>query len=52
MIRPQRVNNSLPVPDENAAQQFELELKWCIQQLEGALSSNNLNPRQGMFVYL
>ncbi|KAJ9595758.1 hypothetical protein L9F63_013077 [Diploptera punctata] len=39
-------NNCLPEPDDNAAQQFELELKWCIQQLEGVLSANKMNSRQ------
>lgn len=33
--------------DRNTVQQFELELQWCIQQLEGALSTNKMSPKQG-----
>lgn len=28
-------------------QQFEIELCWCIQQLQTALKSGKLNPKQG-----
>lgn len=30
-----------------AIQQFELELCWCIQQLQAGLKSGKLNPKQG-----
>lgn len=35
--------------DRNTVQQFELELQWCIQQLEGALSTNKMSTKQGKF---
>jgi hypothetical protein len=28
-------------------QQFELELQWCIQQLEGALAAKKMAPKHG-----
>lgn len=31
----------------NNDQQFEVELCWCVHQLEEALSSNKLTPKQG-----
>jgi hypothetical protein len=34
-------------PDSNAVQQFELELQWCIQQLEGALATKKMAPKHG-----
>lgn len=33
--------------DRNTEEQFELELQWCIQQLEGALCTNKMSPKQG-----
>lgn len=33
-------------PDSNTVQQFELELHWCIQQLETALATNKMAPKQ------
>lgn len=34
-------------PDSNTVQQFVLELHWCIQQLEAALATNKMAPKQG-----
>jgi hypothetical protein len=34
-------------PDSNTEQQFEVELQWCIQQLEGALATNKMAPKHG-----
>jgi hypothetical protein len=33
--------------DSNTVQQFELELQWCIQQLEAALATSKMAPKQG-----
>lgn len=33
-------------------QQFEVELCWCIQQLQTALKSGKLNPKQSMKLVL
>lgn len=32
---------------DDASTQFQLELYWCIQQLERNIISEKLNPRQG-----
>lgn len=32
--------------DSNTVQQFELELQWCIQQLEAALATSKMAPKQ------
>jgi hypothetical protein len=34
-------------PDSSTVQQFELELQWCIQQLEGALATKKMANKQG-----
>jgi hypothetical protein len=34
-------------PDSNAVQQFDLELQWCIQQLEAALTTSKMASKQG-----
>jgi hypothetical protein len=38
-------------PDTNTVQQFELELHWCIQQLEAALATNKMAPKQGICLH-
>lgn len=39
---------SLPLTnDPEAEQQFQVELCWCIQQLQTTLNSGKLNPKQG-----
>jgi hypothetical protein len=38
-------------PDSNTVQQFELELHWCIQQLEAALATNKMAPKQGICLH-
>ncbi|GJQ84228.1 hypothetical protein Trydic_g2896 [Trypoxylus dichotomus] len=50
-IKPQTKRENEENPPElqlspEAAQQFELELCWCIQQLQTALKSGKLNPKQ------
>lgn len=42
-------NNELPIPEltQEQQQQFEVELCWCIQQLQNALKSGKLNEKQG-----
>ena len=37
--------------DSNTVQQFELELHWCIQQLEAALATNKMAPKQGICLH-
>jgi len=39
-------------PDSNTVQQFELELHWCIQQLETALATNKMAPKQGICLHM
>jgi hypothetical protein len=34
-------------PDSNTVQQFELELQWCIQQLERALATKKMAHKHG-----
>lgn len=58
MTKPKRKQNSShpPKPVENNTnetqdpsdleRQFEVELCWCIQQLQTALSKGKLNPKQ------
>ncbi|KDR10652.1 UPF0488 protein CG14286 [Zootermopsis nevadensis] len=50
MVRKEKAMPQLPVKtsdaDRNTVQQFELELQWCIQQLEGALSTNKMSTKQ------
>jgi hypothetical protein len=38
-------------PDSDTVQQFELELHWCIQQLEAALATNKMAPKQGICLH-
>jgi hypothetical protein len=45
-VLPQLLGNSAD-SDNNTVHHFELELQWCIQQLEGALSRNKMTPEQG-----
>jgi hypothetical protein len=33
--------------DSNTVQQFELELQWCIEQLEGALATKKMTHKHG-----
>lgn len=39
-------NSSGSVSDTPAAEQFELELCWCIQTLEKSIELGKLNPKQ------
>lgn len=38
--------------DSDNVRQFELELAWCIQTMEGSLNGGKLNAGQGNFVLL
>jgi hypothetical protein len=38
-------------PSSNTVQQFEFELHWCIQQLEAALATNKMAPKQGICLH-
>lgn len=38
---------STSTEDTNNQAQFEVELVWCIQQLQSALSSGKLSEKQG-----
>lgn len=40
-------NNNGPELSPEAQQQFEVELCWCIQQLQNALKNGKLSPKQG-----
>lgn len=48
---PAPVTTQEPRPDESA-QQFELEICWCVQQLETSLQAKGLTPKQGKDVAL
>lgn len=55
--KPQVVNNSQndsepSTSDIDMQRQFEVELCWCIQQLQTALSSGKLSQKQGIFFNL
>lgn len=41
-------SNSISMTPEQE-QQFQIELYWCIQQLQTALASGKLNNKQGLF---
>lgn len=44
---PQQVIESSPSPDsEDATRQFEVELCWCVQQLEITMQTGKLNQKQ------
>lgn len=42
-------NNAVSLAPEQE-QQFQIELYWCIQQLQTALSSGKLNNKQGLYI--
>lgn len=46
----ENVANITNAPTNDADQQFELELCWCIQTLETSLATGKLNAKQGNFV--
>lgn len=44
-------NNENNVLSQEAQQQFELELCWCIQQLQIAIKSGKLNAKQSKYFF-
>ena len=42
-------SNNSSETDSDSHIQFELELCWCIQNMESSLQSGNLNEKMGMF---
>lgn len=40
-------SEEIPSLSIETQQQFEMEICWCIQQLQAALKSGKLNPKQG-----
>lgn len=44
---------AVPTPvtttEDESQQQFEVEICWCVQQLEKQLEATNLTPKQGLY---
>lgn len=56
---PKKVQNTTPSEpttstsqDVETQQQFEVELVWCIQQLQSALNAGKLNQKQSKIVFI
>lgn len=52
MQKPHKDAVTAEVDPDDAARQFQLELCWCIQQLEASLKDKKGNEKQCMYTYI